>query len=91
MSKSIIKRIEELERARAEPERGLLLGVVTYSDGTQEEVYSDKQGALQTTKTLADLMGYSGKQAVKCTATEEGKEHTLFSVLFQLVNQEGRL
>lgn len=91
MSKSIIKRIEELERARAEPERGVLLGVITYSDGTEEKVYSNKNGALQTTKTLADLMGYSGKQAVKCTATEEGKEHTLFSVLFQLVNQEGRL
>lgn len=86
MSKSIIKRIEDLERARAEPERGVLLGVVTYSDGTQEEVYSDKQGALQTTKTLADLMGYAGKQAIKCTATEAGKEHTLFGVLFQLVN-----
>ena len=86
MSKSIIKRIEDLERARAEPERGVLLGVVTYSDGTQEEVYSDKQGALQTTKTLADLMGYAGKQVIKCTATEVGKEHTLFGVLFQLVN-----
>ena len=86
MSKSIIKRIEDLERARAEPERGLLLGVVTYSDGTQEEVYSDKQGALQTTKTLADLMGCAGKQAIKCTATEAGKEHTLFGVLFQLTN-----
>ena len=87
MSKSIIKRIEELERARAEPERGLLLGVVTYSDGTQEKVYSDKQGALQTTKTLAELMGYAGnREVVKCTATEAGKEHTLFGVLFQLVN-----
>ena len=86
MSKSIIKRIEDLERARAEPERGDLLGVVTYSDGTQEEVYSDKRGALQTTKTLADLMGYAGNQVIKCTATEAGKEHTLFGVLFQLVN-----
>ena len=75
-----------MERARAEPERGLLLGVVTYSDGTEEKVYSDKQGALQTTKTLADLMGYAGNQVIKCTATEAGKEHTLFGVLFQLVN-----
>ena len=86
MSKSIIKRIEDLERARAEPERGVLLGVVTYSDGTEEKVYSDKNGALQTTKTLADLMGYAGKKAIKCTATEVGKEHILFGVLFQLVN-----
>ena len=87
MNKTISKRLEALERARAEPERGVLLGVVTYSDGTQEEVYSDKQGALQTTKTLADLMGYAGnREAVKCTATEAGKEHTLFGVLFQLVN-----
>ena len=86
MNKAIAKRLEALERARAEPERGVLLGVVTYSDGTQEEVYCDKQGALQTTKTLADLMGYAGNQAIKCTATEAGKEHTLFGVLFQLVN-----
>ncbi len=86
MNKTILKRLETLERARAEPERGVLLGVVTYSDGTQEEVYSDKQGALQTTKTLADLMGYAGKQVIKCTATEVGREHTLFGVLFQLVN-----
>ena len=86
MNKAIAKRLEALERARAEPERGVLLGVVTYSDGTQEEVYSDKQGALQTTKSLADLMGYAGKQAIKCTATEVGKEHTLFGVLFQLTN-----
>ena len=87
MSKSIIKRIEELERARAEPKKGVLLGVVTYSDGTEEKVYSDKQGALQTTKTLADLMGYAGnREVVKCTATDAGKEHTLFGVLFQLVN-----
>ena len=86
MNKTISKRLEALERARAEPERGVLLGVVTYSDGTQEEVYSDKQGALQTTKTLADLMGYAGKQAIKCTVTDAGKEHTLFSVLFQLTN-----
>ena len=86
MSKSIIKRIEDLERARAEPEKGDLLGVVTYSDGTEEKVYCDKQGALQTTKTLAELMGYAGKQVIKCTATEAGKEHTLFGVLFQLVN-----
>ena len=87
MNKTISKRLEALERARAEPERGVLLGVVTYSDGTQEEVYSDKQGALQTTKTLADLMGYAGnREVVKCTATDAGKEHTLFGVLFQLVN-----
>ena len=87
MNKTIAKRLEALERARAEPERGVLLGVVTYSDGTQEEVYSDKNGALQTTKTLADLMGYAGnREVVKCTATEVGKEHTLFGVLFQLVN-----
>ena len=86
MNRTVLKRLETLERARAEPERGDLLGVVTYSDGTQEEVYSDKQGALQTTKTLADLMGYAGKQAIKCTATDAGKEHTLFGVLFQLVN-----
>ena len=87
MNKTISKRLEALERARAEPERGVLLGVVTYSDGTQEEVYCDKQGALQTTKTLADLMGYAGnREVVKCTATEAGKEHTLFGVLFQLVN-----
>ena len=86
MNKTIAKRLEALERARAEPKRGVLLGVVTYSDGTEEKVYSDKQGALQTTKTLADLMGYAGKQAVKCTATEAGKEHTLFGVLFQLTN-----
>ena len=87
MNKTISKRLEALERARAEPERGVLLGVVTYSDGTQEEVYGDKQGALQTTKTLADLMGYAGnREVVKCTATEAGKEHTLFGVLFQLVN-----
>ena len=87
MNKTIAKRLEALERARAEPERGVLLGVVTYSDGTQEEVYSDKQGALQTTKTLADLMGYAdNREVVKCTATEVGKEHTLFGVLFQLVN-----
>ena len=86
MNKTIAKRLEVLERARAEPERGVLLGVVTYSDGTEEKVYSDKNGALQTTKTLADLMGYAGKQAIKCTATEVGKEHTLFGVLFQLTN-----
>ena len=86
MNKTISKRLEALERARAEPERGVLLGVVTYSDGTEEKVYSDKNGALQTTKTLADLMGYAGKKAIKCTATEVGKEHTLFGVLFQLVN-----
>ena len=86
MNKAIAKRLEALERARAEPERGVLLGVVTYSDGTEEKVYSDKNGALQTTKTLADLMGYAGKQVIKCTATEAGKEHTLFGVLFQLVN-----
>ena len=86
MNKTIAKRLEALERARAEPERGVLLGVVTYSDGTQEEIYSDKQGALQTTKTLADLMGYAGKQAIKCTATEAGKQHPLYSVLFQLIN-----
>ena len=86
MNRTLIKRLETLERARAEPERGVLLGVVTYSDGTEEKVYSDKQGALQTTKTLDDLMGYAGKQVVKCTATEAGKEHTLFGVLFQLVN-----
>ena len=86
MNKTIAKRLEALERARAEPERGVLLGVVTYSDGTEEKVYSDKQGALQTTKTLADLMGYVGKQAIKCTATDAGKEHTLFGVLFQLTN-----
>ena len=86
MNKAIAKRLEALERARADPEKGVLLGVVTYSDGTEEKVYSDKNGALQTTKTLADLMGYAGKQAIKCTATEEGKEHTLFSVLFQLTN-----
>ena len=86
MNKTIAKRLEALERARAEPERGVLLGVVTYSDGTEEKVYSDKNGALQTTKTLADLMGYAGKQTIKCTATEAGKEHTLFSVLFQLTN-----
>ena len=86
MNKTISKRLEALERARAEPERGVLLGVVTYSDGTEEKVYSDKNGALQTTKTLADLMGYAGKQVIKCTATEAGKEHTLFGVLFQLVN-----
>ena len=87
MNKTISKRLEALERARAEPERGVLLGVVTYSDGTEEKVYSDKQGALQTTKTLADLMGYAGnREVVKCTATEAGKEHTLFGVLFQLVN-----
>ena len=86
MNKTISKRLEALERARAEPERGVLLGVVTYSDGTEEKVYSDKNGALQTTKTLADLLGYSGKQAVKCTATEVGKELTLFGVLFLLVN-----
>ena len=78
MNKAIAKRLEALERARAEPERGVLLGVVTYSDGTEEKVYSDKNGALQTTKTLADLMGYAGKQVIKCTATEAGKEHTLF-------------
>ena len=86
MNRTLIKRLETLERARAEPERGVLLGVVTYSDGTEAKAYSDKQGALQTTKSLADLMGYAGKQAIKCTATEAGKEHTLFSVLFQLVN-----
>ena len=86
MNRTLIKRLETLERARAEPERGVLLGVVTYSDGTQEEIYSDKQGALQTTKTLADLMGYAGKQAIKCTATEAGKQHPLYSVLFQLIN-----
>ena len=86
MNKTIAKRLEALERARAEPERGVLLGVVTYSDGTEEKVYSDKQGALQTTKTLADLMGFAGTQAIKCTATDAGKEHTLFGVLFQLVN-----
>ena len=87
MNKTTTKRLEGLERGRAESERGGLLGVVTYSDGTQEEVYSDKQGALQTTKTLADLMGYAGnREVVKCTATEVGKEHTLFGVLFQLVN-----
>ena len=87
MNKTISKRLEALERARAEPERGVLLGVVTYSDGTEEKVYSDKQGALQSTKTLADLMGYSCNiEIVKCTATEVGKEHTLFGVLFQLVN-----
>ena len=87
MNKAIAKRLETLERARAEPERGVLLGVVTYSDGTEEKVYSDKNGALQTTKTLADLMGYAGnREVVKCTATEAGKEHTLFGVLFQLVN-----
>ena len=87
MNKTISKRLEALERARAEPERGVLLGVVTYSDGTEEKVYSDKQGALQTTKTLADLMGYAGnREVVKCTATEAGKEHTLFGVLFQLTN-----
>ena len=86
MNRTVLKRLETLERARAEPERGVLLGVVTYSDGTQEEVYSDKQGALQTTKTLADLMGYAGRQAIKCTATDAGKEHTLFGVLFQLTN-----
>ena len=87
MNKTIAKRLEALERARAEPERGVLLGVVTYSDGTEEKVYSDKQGALQTTKTLADLMGYAGnREVVKCTATEAGKEHTLFGVLFQLTN-----
>ena len=87
MNRTVLKRLETLERARAEPERGDLLGVVTYSDGTQEEVYSDKQGALQTTKTLADLMGYAGnREVVKCTATEAGKEHTLFGVLFQLTN-----
>ena len=87
MNKAIEKRLEALERARAEPESGVLLGVVTYSDGTQEEVYSDKQGALQTTKTLADLMGYAGnREVVKCTATDAGKEHTLFGVLFQLTN-----
>lgn len=87
MNKAIAKRLEALERARAEPERGVLLGVVTYSDGTEEKVYSDKNGALQTTKTLADLMGYAGnREVVKCTATEAGKEHTLFGVLFQLTN-----
>lgn len=86
MNKTIAKRLEALERARAEPKRGVLLGVVTYSDGTQEEICSDKQGALQTTKTLADLMGYAGKQAIKCTATEAGKQHPLYSVLFQLIN-----
>ena len=87
MNKAIAKRLEALERARAEPEKGVLLGVVTYSDGTEEKVYSDKNGALQTTKTLADLMGYAGnREVVKCTATEAGKEHTLFGVLFQLVN-----
>ena len=87
MNKTIAKRLEALERARAEPERGVLLGVVTYSDGTEEKVYSDKNGALQTTKTLADLMGYAGnREVVKCTATEAGKEHTLFGVLFQLTN-----
>lgn len=86
MSRTVLKRLETLERARAEPERGVLLGVVTYSDGTEEKVYSDKQGALQTTKTLADLMGYAGKMVIKCTATDAGKEHTLFGVLFQLVN-----
>ena len=87
MNKAIAKRLEALERARADPEKGVLLGVVTYSDGTEEKVYSDKNGALQTTKTLADLMGYAGnREVVKCTATEEGKEHTLFSVLFQLTN-----
>lgn len=86
MNKTIAKRLEALERARADPERGVLLGVVTYSDGTQEEIYSDKQGALQTTKTLADLMGYAGKQAIKCKATEAGKQHPLYSVLFQLIN-----
>ena len=38
---------------------------------------------LQTTKTLADLMGYAGnREVVKCT--KAGKEHTLFGVLFQL-------
>ena len=32
-------------------------------------------------------MGYAGnREVVKCTATEVGKEHTLFGVLFQLVN-----
>lgn len=86
MNRTLIKRLEALERARAEPERFSNLGVVTYSDGTQEEIYSDKQGALQTTKTLADLMGYAGKQAIKCTATEAGKQHPLYSVLFQLIN-----
>ena len=87
MNKAIAKRLEALERARAEPERGVLLGVVTYSDGTEEKVYSDKNGALQTTKTLADLMGYAGnREVVKCTATDAGKEHTLFGVLFQLTN-----
>ena len=86
MNKTIAKRLEALERARAEPEKGVLLGVVTYSDGTEEKVYSDKQGALQTTKTLADLMGYAGKQAINCTVTDAGKEHTLFGILFQLVN-----
>ena len=87
MNKTIAKRLEALERARAEPERGVLLGVVTYSDGTQEEVYSDKQGALQTTKTLADLMGYAGnREVVKCTVTDAVKEHAVFGVLFQLVN-----
>ena len=87
MNKAIAKRLEALERARAEPEKGVLLGVVTYSDGTEEKVYSDKQGAFQTTKTLADLMGYAGhREVVKCTTTDAGKEHTLFGVLFQLTN-----
>ena len=87
MNKAIAKRLEALERARAEPEKGVLLGVVTYSDGTEEKVYSDKNGALQTTKTLSDLMVYAGnREVVKCTATEAGEEHTLLGVLFQLTN-----
>lgn len=40
---------------------------------------------LQTTKTLADLMGHAGNREV-VKYTEAGKEHTLFGVLFQLTN-----
>ena len=52
MNRTVVKRLEALERARAEPERGVLLGVITYSDGTEEKVYSNKTGRCRPQKRL---------------------------------------
>lgn len=88
MKRATISRLERLEAQSAAPEHGTRLGIIEYADGRSETIYTDKEGALSTTKSLCELMGAGGDNpAVRIIEiTQDGENNSLFSVLAQMLN-----
>lgn len=88
MKRATINRLERLEAQHAAPNHGAKLGIIEYADGRTETIYTDKEGALSTTKSLCELMGAGGDNpAVRVVEiTQDGENNSLFSVLAQMLN-----